>query len=217
MTKTSRSNPMVKAMQTYLNAKSKNAIFNKEALANQRKMIGADNNRNGNWTLEQLRQYCETSLEVLGNGATKIAYGSEDLAVCFIKANASKGLGNQIKSQVDAWKRISVTEDYIYFNPVLSYGAHRGDKLSTTDNRYLYASFIVSPKAHLSHDLTACIEDMFYRNRINPTPAMIDNYRNNLIQAARRYNIHDLHGENIGVVYDRDMCEWRAVIIDYAL
>lgn len=217
MTKTDRHNPQVKAFQTYLNAKSKNAIFNKQALENQRKMIGADNNRNGNWTLEELRQYCETSLEVLGNGATKIAYGSEDLAVCFIKANASQALGNQIKKQVEAWKRISVTEDYIYFNPVMSYGAHRGDKLSTTDSRYLYASFIVSQKAYLSHDLTACIEDMFYRNRVHATEDMIQAYRDRLLEAAHKYDIYDLHGENIGVIYDYDICEWRAVIIDYAI
>lgn len=186
---------------------------------NERALIGAANNRDQNWTLEDVKYYAETSLEILGRGASKIAYGTKNLAISFMKTDACECLGNQVIKQKDAWEKIKHTEDYIYFNPVISYGGHRGDKLSNMDKRSMYASFIVSPRAILTEDKLETVKEAFRLNRVNELiiQQQADAYLIRLQQAAERFNIYDLHSGNIGIIYDYDLREYRAVIIDYAL
>ena len=150
MTKTTRDNQTIKALQTYLNdryQKAKHTNLNdRDRYYLERQLIGAVNNRNQNLDCNAVKQLAE-QLEYLGEGATKIAYGTENLAICFISETASKCFGNQIAKQVNAYKKIALTKEAQYFNPIASYGLHRGDKLTTTDDRYLDRSFIVSPRA----------------------------------------------------------------------
>lgn len=220
MTKTTRDNRTIKALQTELNTcyqKAKHTnIYIRDRYYLERQLIGAVNNRDNNLNCEEVKTICE-NLEVLGEGATKIAYGTEHLAICFIKSTAQKCFGNQIAKQITAYKKIALTPDAKYFNPVASYGLHRGDKLATTDARYLDKSFIVSPRAEMYNSITETIKKMYERNRQAYTAADIDEYRNELEKAAFKFKIGDLHNGNIGLIYDYSINRYRAVIIDYGI
>lgn len=220
MTKTTRDNQTIKALQTELNncyqkAKHSN-LYDRDRYFLERQLIGAVNNRNNNLDCEAVKTICK-DLQVLGEGGTKIAYGTEHLAICFISENACKGFGNQIAKQVNAYKKIALTPEAKYFNPIASYGLHRGDKLTTTDDRYLDKSFIVSPRAELFNTIEEAVKQMFESNRQNYTAASVEEYINNLEKAAHKFRIGDLHSANIGLIFDYSINKYRAVIIDYGL
>lgn len=217
MTKTTRKNFTVKALQTELALQEKNPFNYYTEIRMERKLIGAVNNRGENLTCEAVREYCENHLEILGAGATKIAYGTKHLAICFILDDYAYCLGNQIALQVKAWERIALTDEAKYFNPVVSYGLHRGDKLSNRDERYLNKSFIVSPKASFYGGIREAIINAFKLNHINYTVDTVDSYYNAMIAAADRFNIGDLHCNNVGVIFDYNTNQYRAVITDYGL
>lgn len=217
MTKTTRKNISVKALQTHLALLEKSPVNADGNVRMERKLIGAVNNRGENLSCDDVRQHCECYLDVLGRGATKIAYGTQHLAICFIRDDYSLGLGNQIALQIKAWQQIALTDEAIYFNPVLSYGLHRGDKLTDTDNRYLNKSFIVSQRASFYGGIKEAIINAYKLNHINYDADMVQNYFNAMMEAARKYNIGDLHCENIGVIFDYSTDEYRAVITDYGL
>lgn len=219
MTKTTRKNPTTKALQTelaYLEKSPLNA-YCKDALHMERKLIGAVNNRGENLTCDAVREYCENHLTVLGAGATKIAYGTKHLAICFILDDYAYCLGNQIALQVKAWERIALTDEAKYFNPVISYGLHRGDKLSTRDDRYLNKSFIVSPKAEFYGGIREAIINAFKLNNTSYNIDMVDAYYDAMMTAADKFNIGDLHCNNVGVIFDYNTNQYRAVITDYGL
>lgn len=216
MTKTTRKNTTVKALQSHLASLEKSPI-NHDDIRMERKLIGAVNNRGENLTCDDVKMYCENYLDVLGKGATKIAYGTQHLAICFIRDDYSLGLGNQIALQVKAWEQIALTDEAQYFNPILSYGLHRGDKLSNTDDRYLNKSFIVSQRASFYGSIKEAIINAYKLNCINYTKDMVNEYHKKMLEAARKYNIGDLHNENIGVIFDYSTGEYRAVITDYGL
>lgn len=216
MTKTTRKNITVKALQSHLASLEKSPI-NHDDIRTERKLIGAVNNRGENLTCNDVKWHCECYLDVLGRGATKIAYGTQHLAICFIRDDYNWGCGNQIALQVKAWEQIALTKDAIYFNPVISYGLHRGDKLSDTDDRYLNKSFIVSQRASFYGGIKESIINAFRLNHIKYDMDMVNRYYDDMMDAARRYNIGDLHCENIGVIFDYSVNEYRAVITDYGL
>lgn len=217
MTKTTRKNATVKALQTELAIQERNPFNPYDGIRTERKLIGAVNNRGENLTCEAVRDYCENHLEILGAGASKIAYGTKHLAVCFIKDEYSYNLGNQIALQIKAWERIALTDEAKYFNPILSYGLHRGDKLSNRDERYINKSFIVSPKADFYGGIREAIINAFKLNHINYNVDMVSNYYNAMIAAADKFNIGDLHCNNVGVIFDYNTNQYRAVITDYGL
>ena len=219
MTKTTRKNKTTKALQSFLSTQEKLSVFelDKNALRLERRLIGAVNNRGENLDCSQVMDICKNTLIVLGTGATKIAYGTDNLAICFIKSNYHKTFGNQIAMQVKAWERIALTDDAKYFNPVLSYGLHRGDKLNTNDERYINKSFIVSPKAKTFNTIEENIRKMYELNSQNYTSDMVKNYKDTLYNVAFKYDIGDIHGGNIGVIYDYNTNTYRAVIIDYGI
>jgi hypothetical protein len=216
MTKTTRKNITVKALQSHLASLEKSPI-NHDDIRMERKLIGAVNNRGENLSCEDVRRHCESYLDVLGRGATKIAYGTEHLAICFIRDAYDYDCGNQIALQVKAWEQIALTEEAKFFNPVLSYGLHRGDKLSDTDTRFLNKSFIVSPKASFYGGIKEAIINAYKLNHIDYNADMVQYYFNDMMEAARKYNIGDLHCENIGVIFDYSIGKYRAVITDYGL
>lgn len=217
MTKMTRKNTTVKALQTELAFLEKSPLNHYAGIRMERKLIGAINNRGENLTCEMVKEYCENYLTILGEGATKIAYGTEHLAICFIKTYYNKGLGNQIALQVKAWERIALTDEAKYFNPVISYGLHRGDKLSTKDERYISKSFIVSPKATFYDGIREAIIEAYKLNHIKYNNEMVSTYYNNMMAAADKFNIGDLHCNNIGVIFDYSTNKYRAVITDYGL
>lgn len=217
MTKTTRKNLTVKALQTFLATREKQVCYGADEYRTERKLIGAVNNRGENLTCEMVKEYCERYLVILGEGASKIAYGTDHLAICFIKDYYHEGLGNQIAFQVKAWEKIALTDGAKYFNPVVSYGLHRGDKLSTKDERYINKSFIVSPKASFYGSIKEAITNAFKLNHTNYNSEMVDAYYNAMMRAADEFNIGDLHYNNIGVIFDYNTNQYRAVITDYGL
>lgn len=216
MTKTTRKNITVKALQTHL-ASLEKSLINHDDIRTERRLIGAINNRGENLSCDAVKWYCESYLNVLGKGATKIAYGTQHLAICFIRDDYSLGLGNQIALQVKAWEQIALSDEAKYFNPILSYGLHRGDKLSDTDTRYLNKSFIVSQRASFYGSIKEAIINAYKLNHNKYTMDMVNEYHKKMMEAARKYNIGDLHSENIGVIFDYSVSEYRAVITDYGL
>lgn len=217
MTKTTRKNLTVKALQTELALQEKCTLNLYSDVRMERKLIGAVNNRGENLTCQMVREYCENHLAVLGTGATKIAYGTKHLAICFILDDYVYNLGNQIALQIKAWERIALTDEAKYFNPVVSYGLHRGDKLNTKDERYLNKSFIVSPKASFYGGIREAIINAFKLNHINYNVDIVDTYYNAMMTAADKFNIGDLHCNNVGVIFDYNTNQYRAVITDYGL
>lgn len=219
MTKTTRKNLTVKALQTelaYLEKSPLNA-YCKDTLRMERKLIGAVNNRGENLDYDAVMQYCKTQLQILGVGATKIAYGTDHLAICFIDANHEPRFGNQIALQVKAWERIALSNEARFFNPVLSYGLHRGDKLHPMDKRYLNKSFIVSPKAQFYGGIRESIIATFKLNNQPYNKEGVDAYYTTLMKAADIHNIGDLHGNNVGVIFDFSINQYKTVITDYGL
>lgn len=217
MTKTTRKNLTVKALQTELALQEKCTLNLYSDVRMERKLIGAINNRGENLTCEMVKEYCENQLTILGEGATKIAYGTKHLAICFIKDYYHEGLGNQIAFQVKAWEKIALTDEAKFFNPVVSYGLHRGDKLSTKDARYINKSFIVSPIASFYGGIREAIINAFKLNHINYNVDMVDAYYNAMMTATDKFNIGDLHCNNVGVIFDYNTNQYRAVITDYGL
>lgn len=217
MTKSTRKNLTVKAFQSFLAAREKQVFFGADDIRIERKLIGAVNNRGENLSCEAVREYCEQYLTVLGEGATKIAYGTKHLAICFIKNNYSYNLGNQIALQIKAWERIALTDEAKYFNPVLSYGLHRGDKLSNRDERYLNKSFIVSQQATFYGGIREAIIEAYKLNHINYNADMVNAYFNKMMEAADKFDIGDLHCNNVGVIFDYYSNQYKAVITDYGL
>lgn len=217
MTKTTRKNLTVKSLQTFLAVREKQVYFGADDIRIERKLIGAVNNRGENLNCDAVREYCEQYLTVLGKGATKIAYGTEHLAICFIRDDYAYNLGNQIALQVKAWERIALTDEARYFNPILSYGLHRGDKLNTRDDRYLNKSFLVSPKAQFYDGICESIIEAYKLNHINYNADMVNAYYNKMMEAADKFDIGDLHCNNVGVIFDYHTNQYRAVITDYGL
>lgn len=217
MTKTTRKNLTVKALQTELALEAKSPLKRYDETRMERKLIGAVNNRGENLTCEAVREYCEQHLSVLGKGATKIAYGTTHLAICFIRDDYAYNLGNQIALQVKAWERIALTDEAKYFNPILSYGLHRGDKLNTRDDRYLNKSFLVSQKATFYDGICESIIEAYKLNHINYNADMVNAYYNKMMEAADKFDIGDLHCNNVGVIFDYHTNQYRAVITDYGL
>lgn len=217
MTKTTRKNLTVKALQSMLAEYEKCFPNTADYTRMERKLIGAVNNRGEGLTCEAVKEYCEKYLNVLGVGATKIAYGTGHLAICFIKDDCNRYFGNQIALQVKAWERIALTEEAEYFNPVLSYGLHRGDKLGEMDGRYLNKSFIVSQRAEFYDGIREAIIQAYNLNHIQYTPDTITAYYDAMMAAADKYNIGDLHCNNVGVIFDYNTRQYRAVITDYGL
>ena len=210
MTKTTRKNSTVKAFQTMLaNIEKTDGYY----IRVERQMIGAVNNRGENLTCDKVKEYCNRYLHIIGSGLSKIAYGMDDIVICF----NSKNITNQVKNQVEFWNRIALTEDAEYFNPVLSYGLHRGDKLYKNDNRYIDKSFIVSQKAELFATIDECIKNMFIFNKIPFTGRDITNYKRRLEAVAKRNNIEDIHNGNVGLIFDYSKGEYKTVFIDYAI
>lgn len=217
MTKTTRDNKTVKALQNELSYLKSSPCNDYDGIQAERQLIGAASNRGQGLTCEQVQAYCKECLPVLGTGASKIAYGTRHLAICFIKNDYDRCFGNQIALQVKAWKRIALTEEARYFNPVISYGLHRGDKLSTTDGRYLNKSFIVSQRAEFYGGIREAIAQAYNLNHIQYTPDTITAYYDAMMAAADKYNIGDLHCNNVGVILDYNTRQYRAVITDYGL
>ena len=217
MTKTTRKNLTVKAFQTFLADYEKQFSATAEYIRMERKLIGAVNNRGENLNCEAVKEYCEKYLNILGAGASKIAYGTGHLAICFIKSDYVYALGNQIALQVKAWERIALTDEARYFNPVLSYGLHRGDKLNSRDERYLNKSFIVSQRAEFYGGIREAIIQSHKLNHIQYTPDTITAYYDAMMTAADKFNIGDLHCSNVGVIFDYNTNQYRAVITDYGL
>lgn len=217
MTKATRKNLTVKAFQTFLADYEKRFPATADYTRMERKLIGAVNNRGENLNCEAVNEYCEKYLNILGTGASKIAYGTGHLAICFIKDDYQPCFGNQIALQVKAWERIALTEEARYFNPVISYGLHRGDKLRTADERYLNKSFIVSQRAEFYGSIQEAIIQAHKLNHIQYTSDTITAYYNAMMAAADKYNIGDLHCYNVGVIFDYSARQYRAVITDYGL
>ena len=217
MTKTTRDNRTVKALQDELSYLKNSPCNDYDGIQAERQLIGAASNRGENLTCEQVRDYCNKYLPIIGKGATKIAYGTRHLAICFIRDDHSDFFGNQISLQVKVWKRVALTPEAQYFNPVISYGLHRGNKLSTTDERYLNKSFIVSQRAEFYDTIPEAIRQAFIKNCQQYTPDMITAYYDAMKAAADKYNIGDLHCDNAGVIFDYSRRKYRAVITDYGL
>lgn len=214
MTKTTRKNQTVKAFQTMLSIEEKKYKNTDGAYIRvERQMIGAISNRGENLTCEQVKDYCHRYLQIIGKGVSKVAYGMDDIVICF----NNKNITNQIKNQVELWNRIALTADAVYFSPVLSYGLHRGNKLYKNDNRYIDKSFIVSQKAELFPTIDECIKQMFIYNQAAFNGRDVANYKRRLEAVAKRYNITDIHNGNIGLIYDYSKGEYKAVFIDYAI
>lgn len=213
MTKTTRKNLMVKAFQTELANREKHNIFNKEYIRTERKMIGAVNNRGENLSCEQVRDYCNRWLSVIGEGGSKIVYGMDDIVIALHKQNIF--YNNQIKKQVEIWSKIALTPEAVYFNPVLSYGLHRGDKLSGNDSRYINNSFVVSQKAKVFATIEECIRQMYILNKSLFNSTDVEYYRKAMESAIHKAGAGDIKAENIGLIYDYSEGEYRAVFIDY--
>lgn len=211
MTKTTRKNYSVKAFQTFLATEEKRQ--KSEYIRTERQMIGAVNNRGQNLSCEQVKDYCDRYLHIIGEGGSKLVYGMDNIAIAFHKNNDF--YNNQIKKQVDIWNKIALTENAKYFNPILSYGLHRGDKLGSTDLRYLDKSFIVSQKAEVFSTIRQAIRKMYQLNSKLYTESDVENYYNNMKYAIKQAGAGDLKGENVGVIYDFWHYEYRTVFIDY--
>lgn len=211
MTKTSRKNQTVKAFQSFLAAEEKKQKSG--YIRVERQMIGAVNNRGKNLTCDQVKDYCDRYLQVIGEGGSKIVYGMDDIVIAFHKANSY--YDNQIKRQVDIWNKVALTNNAKYFNPILSYGLHRGDKIDATDYRYLNKSFIVSQKAEIFSTIKQAIRRMYQLNNKAYTDSDIDEYYYNMEEAIWQAGAGDLKGENVGVIYDYWNDEYRTVFIDY--
>ena len=210
MTKTTRKNSTVKAFQTMLaNIEKTDGYY----IRVERQMIGAVSNRGENLTCEQVKDYCIRYLHIIGRGLSKIAYGMNDIVICF----NSRNITNQVKNQVEFWNKIALTDDAEYFNPVLSYGLHRGDKLYKDDNRYIDESFIVSQKADVFDTIEECIRKMFIYNQVAFDGRSVVNYKRKLEAVAKRYGIKDIHEGNIGLIFDYSKSEYKTVFIDYAI
>ena len=214
MTKTNRKNHTIKAFQTMLSIEEKKYKNTDGAYIRvERQMIGSASNRGDGLTCERVKDYCNRYLQVIGYGLSKVAYGMRDIVICFNKPNFT----NQVKNQVDFWNKIALTADADYFNPVLSYGLHRGDKLYKNDNRYIDKSFIVSQKAELFPTIDECIKQMFIYNQAAFNGRDVANYKRKLEAVAKRYDIRDILNGNIGLIYDYSKGEYKTVFIDYAL
>ena len=210
MTKTTRKNQTVKAFQTMLaNIEKTDGYY----IRIERQMIGAVNNRGENLTCEQVKEYCNRYLHIIGRGLSKIAYGMDNIVICF----NSKNIINQVKNQVEFWSKIALTDDAEYFNPVLSYGLHRGDKLYKNDNRYIDKSFIVSQKAEVFETIEECIRNMFIFNKTAFDGRDVANYKRRLEAVAKRNNIADVKSNNVGLIFDYSKGEYKTVFIDYAI
>lgn len=214
MTKTTRKNEMVKAFQSMLALEEKrHQNINGSYIRVERQMIGAVSNRGENLTCEQVKDYCNNYLQVIGEGISKVAYGMDDIVISFNNRN----IVNQVKAQIDFWNKVALTPDSDYFNPVLSYGLHRGDKVYKEDNRYIDKSFIVSQRAQVFTTLEETIKQMFLFNHKAFNGRDIENYKRRLLAAAKRNGIKDIHNGNFGLVYDYSKGEYKAVIIDYSI
>ena len=214
MTKTNRKNQTIKAFQTMLSIEEKKYKNTDGAYIRvERQMIGAVSNRGENLTCEQVKDYCKRYLHIIGSGLSKIAYGMNDIVICF----NSKNITNQVKNQVEFWNKIALTADADYFNPVLSYGLHRGDRLYKNDNRYIDKSFIVSQRAELFSTIDECIKNMFIFNKTPFNGRDITNHKRRLEAVAKRNNIKDVKSNNVGLIFDYNKGEYKTVFIDYAL
>ena len=211
MTKTTRKNATVKAFQTELTNREKKC--NSQYYRIERKFIGAVNNRGENLTCEQVKDFCERYCNKIGEGLSKIAFGMDDVVICFNKHN----IVNQVKNQVDFWNKIALTDDADYFNPVLSYGLHRGYKLTKQDPRYIDKSFLVSQRAQTFATLDEAVRKMYTLNNKPFDNKTVDYYKTTLQDAAARYNIQDLHNGNFGMIYVYYKFEYRVVVLDYAI
>ena len=212
MTKTTRKNLTVKAFQTLLAKKEKQTNGGKYYRL-ERQMIGAVNNRGENLSCDQVREFCENRLTLIGEGGSKLAFGMDDVVICFHKHRDC--YGNQIKKQVETWQKIALNPISQFFNPVLSYGLHRGDKLTATDTRYIDKSFIVSQRAQIYSTVRQAIRTAFNLNQKPYTEGDIENYYMEMRTAIKSLGLGDIKGENVGVIFDYYNGEYRAVFIDY--
>ena len=74
---------------------------------------------------------------------------------------------------------------------MLSYGLHRGDKLSNRDERYLNKSFIVSQRASFYGGIRESIIEAYKLNHINYSAEIIDRYYIAMLAAADKFDFGD--------------------------
>ena len=212
-----KKNEAVKAFCAFLTAREKEMKriqfqARYDEYRTMRKLTGQVNNRGEGFTVGDIMRIC-TSERRAGAGASKEVYIYGDL--CIAKINPFSGWRNrenidQILQQVALWNRIAETPDNIYFNPMLVYGAHRGDKVSKEDDRFKNVTFCVSQKCKTFDG--GQVE--FYEKETGR-----DFYTDfeETKKAGKKLGLYDDHGGNFGIMYNYDLHTYRIVWIDYGL
>ena len=190
-----------------------------------RRLTGQASNRGEQMGTEEILELC-TSLPCMGSGATKKCYFPvRGIAVCIAGDAPNKSLGNQLKQQALLWERVARTDDSLFFNPVLRYQLHRGDKIRDVSTRFFAQSILISQQCIVRRDdwEEATAEAV----KLNGS-RYLDGYGTNYTAAeyidavrgiAEKYGLWDvMHNRgNHGLLYDYSVSQYRPVIIDYAL
>lgn len=207
MKKTNRKNPSVKAFQSHLARMEKEIPSIATDTRFQRSIIGSANNRGDEVKTETLRKYCEDWLTARKK-PDRIIFNFDWVVVAFANGFTAK----PIKDAVLLWERIALTEDANYFLPLMSYGLHRGDKLSDWDDRYIEATFSVSQKYTAFASIPEAVRFMFSANRAPFNANDVKAYADRIKRAAKRNGVVNF---TAGVMYDYATDTYKAVICEY--
>lgn len=213
-----KKNETVKAFNLFLTNSEKIAKKNgdfktAEMFRLMRRLTGQANNRGESVTIDDINDLCK-GYKIGGHGASKQVFIHDDLCIARVYSASTWDINqnvDQILNQIDFWNKIADTDDAVYFNPMITYGTHRGDKVGKGDKRTASVTYCISQRCMVreSGDMRSFYEQKTGRN--------FDNDYRATAEAGRRHGLHDEHGGNFGIMYNHALHTYRIVWIDYGL
>ena len=179
-------------------------------------------NRKGYTTGDELRnKYVRLDeYDCSENGASKHAYILDYIVIKRQLINGWDGRGNQLELEIKFYLEHKNDKFSDVLCPVLRYGLHRGDRISTTSEKYYNQTYIVSQRAlKVGSALYCCrLAEMMNQQEGYKGENAIDRYEK-FKEFAKEFNLYDVlnNGGNSGVIFDYNKNCYKAVCIDYAL
>lgn len=211
-------NKQGKALKSYL-AKAKK--FDKIALFNYELAFQTNGERGKTYDQHEINEMYSRHVDFNNEcGATKVTHLEEYVVVKRAKMHASKGLGNQLIDEIEAYKKLYGTQDEDLICPILKWFTSKSDKVSKNSETMFNNVVIIAQKAVYVSNARNCCQEAEYLNKVNGFIGEdgASRYAKLKILSDRQGWWDAMNnGGNSGVIFDYSTNCYKAVFIDYAL